>query len=150
MKVKKLGTHYIIRLDSGEEIVKTLTEFAQAKKIKSAFLLGLGAAKELTLGFYDLEKKAYIRRFFPTEWEITNLVGNIAWLEEAKQSVHQAKRDEPILHIHIVLSSSNFNTIGGHLFSGTVTATCEILIMVLDAKLKRSRDSATGLNLLTI
>ncbi len=127
----------MVRLEKGEEIVQSLVEFAETKKIKGAFLFGLGAAKELTLGCYDLEKKAYIRRFFPGDWEIAHLGGNIAWLE-----------NEPMLHLHIVIGSSNFNTISGHLFSGTVTATCEILVMTLEAKLKRSKDLATGLNLL--
>lgn len=128
--------------------MKTLTKFVVAKKIKGAFLFGLGAAKDLTLGYYDLAKKAYLRRFFPGEWEITNLVGNIAWLEDIAPSVHRAKAGDPILHIHVVLSSTNFNTVGGHLFSGTVTATCEILVIVLAAKLRRAFDSTTGLNLL--
>ncbi|MEO0093274.1 MAG: PPC domain-containing DNA-binding protein [candidate division WOR-3 bacterium] len=139
MKVKKYQTGYVLRLDKGEEIVNTLKNFIATQKIKGAFLFGLGAAKDLTLGCYDLEKKAYIRRFFPNEWEIANLIGNVAWLEA-----------EPIVHLHIVLGSANFNTVSGHLFSGTVTATCEIFIIPLATKLKRSFDLETGLNLLEV
>jgi uncharacterized protein len=139
MKAKKFRTYYVLRLEKGEEIIKTLVEFAAIKKIKGGFLFGLGAAKELTLGCYDLEKKAYIRRFFPGDWEIANLVGNIAWLG-----------DEPILHLHVVIGSSNFNTFSGHLFSGTVSATCEIFVLSLESKLKRSKDFTVGLNLLDI
>lgn len=139
MKAKKFRNYYVLRLENGEEITKSLIEFALAKKIKGAFLFGLGAAKDLTLGWYDLAKKNYLRRFFPGEWEITNLIGNIAWLE-----------DEPIVHLHIGISGSNFNPVGGHLFSGTVTATCEILVVTLEAKLKRSKDNTIGLNLLEI
>ncbi|MFB0509445.1 MAG: PPC domain-containing DNA-binding protein [bacterium] len=139
MKFKKYQKYYVLRLEKGEEIVKMLSEFVKTKKVKGAFVLGIGAGKEFTLGCFDPEKKAYIRRFFPGEWEIANLLGNISWLEQ-----------EPILHIHLVIGSSNFNTFSGHLFSGTVTATCELFVIPLDTKLKRYRDSLIGLNLLEL
>ncbi len=139
MKLKKYQRYYLLRLEKGDEIVKTVTEFVKIKKIKGAFVLGIGAGKEFTLGCFDPEKKTYIRRFFPGDWEIANLVGNISWLDE-----------ETIIHIHIVIGSTNFNTFSGHLFSGTVTATCEIFVMPLDSRLKRYRDSIIGLNLLDL
>jgi predicted DNA-binding protein with PD1-like motif len=139
MKSKKYQRYYILRLEKGEEIVKTVTEFVKTKKLKGAFVLGIGAGKEFTLGCFDPEKKTYIRRFFPGDWEITNLNGNISWLDE-----------ETIVHIHIVIGSTNFNTFSGHLFSGTVTVTCELFVMPLDTKLKRYRDSIIGLNLLDL
>jgi len=139
MKIKKYRANYVLRLEKSEEIIKTLTEFIKAKKVKGAFLFGIGAGKEFTLGCYDLAKKAYIRRFFPGDWEIANMIGNISWLE-----------DEPIIHVHMVIGSTNFSSFSGHLFSGTVTATCELFVMTLETRLKRYRDSVIGLNLLEL
>jgi predicted DNA-binding protein with PD1-like motif len=139
MQYLKIRNGYVVKLDSGEEIMSTLKDFVIDKKIKSAFLQGIGTGKELTLGYYDSKKKLYHKRAFIDEYEFASLNGNISYLGK-----------EPVIHIHCTISPENFMTYAGHLFSGKVAATCEIMITLLDKKLVRKADIKTGLNLLNL
>ncbi len=139
MKWVKNKDFYQLRLSRNEEIIGTLIEFVKKKRIKSGLILGLGAGSKFVLGYYDLNHRVYRRRQFRGEYEICSLVGNIAW-----------ENDEPICHIHILISNQRFLTFGGHLFSGKTAATCEIVILPGAKKLTRRLESATGLKLLQL
>ena len=117
MKVFDRCDSIVVVLDPGEKIMESLLKVVSDKGIKAGFLFGLGAGKNFTLGYYDLEKKEYIRKEFPEEHEITSMVGNVGILD-----------DKPILHIHITLSDREFRAFGGHLFEGTITGTLEAVI----------------------
>ena len=136
MQYLKIRNGYIVKLDSNEEIITTLKDFVLDKKIKSAFLHGIGTGKELTLGYYDSKRKMYHKRAFIDEYEFASINGNISYLGK-----------EPVIHIHCTISHLNFVTYSGHLFAGKVGATCEIMITLLDKKLYRKADIKTGLNL---
>ncbi len=129
--------YYVIRLERGEEIVASLTDFAKKTKIKGAFLYGLGVGENLTLGYFDAHKKSYIKKQFKGEYEFTSFVGNISYFEK-----------QPVIHIHVTITDKKFNASGGHLFSGFIPATLEIVVVVLTKKLIRMNDQLTGLKLL--
>lgn len=139
MQYLKIKNGYVLKLETEEEIMTTLKDFVIHQKIKSAFLQGIGTGKELTLGYYDSKQKLYHKRTFIEEYEFASLNGNISYLST-----------DPIIHIHCTISPANFVTYSGHLFSGKVAATCEILIVLLDKKLTRKADIRTGLNLLDL
>ncbi len=139
MQYIKIKSGYVIKLDTGEEIISTLKNFVRDNKIKGGFLSGIGTGNEITLGFYDAEKKVYHKRFFPDDHEFASLTGNISYLD-----------DDPIIHIHCTIGPLNFVTFSGHLFSAKVGATCEIMINLSDKKLIRKPDAKTGLNLLNL
>jgi len=139
MKVKKLESCWVIRLQKGEEIIATLTEFTQQKKIKGAFFFGLGVAHDVTLGYFDAHKKSYIKKRFAGEHEFTSLSGNIS---------HFGK--QVIVHAHATITDRRFRAFGGHVFEAYIPATCEIIVLPLSKKLKRKKNSATGLNLLDL
>ncbi|MGC8798040.1 MAG: PPC domain-containing DNA-binding protein [candidate division WOR-3 bacterium] len=139
MKYRKNGSYYQLRLERGEEIIPTLTTFVRECRIKSGVLFGLGAGTDLELGCYNLKKQAYHRRRFPGEYEICSLVGNIAWVD-----------NEPVLHIHTVISNERLTTWSGHLFAGRVAATCEIAVLPGVRKLLRQLEPDSGLKLLQL
>lgn len=139
MQYLKIKNGYVIKLEINEEIITTLKDFVIDKKIKSAFLFGIGTGKELTLGYYDSKKKMYHKRAFVEEYEFASLNGNISYLSS-----------DPIIHIHCTISPENFITYAGHLFVGKVAATCEIIIMTIEKKLQRKSDTKLGLNLLDL
>jgi len=58
--------------------------------------------------------------------------------------------NEVYLHCHITLSDEKMNAIAGHLKEGTIAATCEIVLVKLNAKLNRKYDDFIGLNFLDI
>ena len=59
MKYKKEDNFYLIFLEKGEEIVKTLTNFCKEKNINSGYIHGIGAVSEAELGAYSLTDKKY-------------------------------------------------------------------------------------------
>jgi predicted DNA-binding protein with PD1-like motif len=139
MKIKKFDTYYVVRLEKGDEIIDALKQAASNKTIKSGFFFGLGVGKDLTLGYFDAHNKYYIKKTFAGEYEFTGFSGNISKFGE-----------ETIIHCHVTITDSNFSAFGGHLFEGTVPATCEIIILPFAAALKRKKDETTGLNVLDI
>ncbi|MEO0085133.1 MAG: PPC domain-containing DNA-binding protein [candidate division WOR-3 bacterium] len=137
MRFRKNGPYYQLRLERSEEIVASLATFVRKSKLRSAFLVGLGAGENLVLGFYDLRRRRYQRRRFRGEYEITSLVGNVAWAG-----------GEPVCHVHAVISNSRLTTFSGHLFEGHVTVTCEITVMTGVRRLERRLEPDSGLKLL--
>lgn len=139
MLYKKVTGGYLLRLERGEKVMESLLKFIKKYKIRSGFMVGLGACEDLKLGYFDAVKGKYKDKVFKGEYEVTNLTGNIAYLEK-----------EPIVHAHITLSDSKFNGIAGHLWEGIVSGTMEIYIMSFGIKIMRARDEETGLNLLKL
>jgi len=139
MRYRTETSGYIIKLAIDDEIGSSLIEFAAREKIDAAHFWGIGAAKGIILGSYDITDKVYHKMELPGVWEIASLAGNLARTEEG-----------PILHIHGVFSDEKCQTRGGHVFSMTCAATVEIYLVNLSAGLVREYDEVTGLKLLNI
>jgi len=139
MQYKKVSGGYLLRIERGEEVLSSLLSFIKIFKIKSGFMVGLGACEKLKLGYFDAEKGDYMNKDLAGEYEMTSLTGNIAYLGT-----------EPIVHAHITLTDDKFKAVGGHLWSGIVSGTVEIYIMTFGSSIKRAKDEETGLNLLKL
>jgi uncharacterized protein len=137
MKSIKVNDGYLVRCDIGDEIISSLKDFAAQNKIYSGTIIGIGSIKDPELGYYDIEKKEYIRRQFEGDYELLSLAGNFARLG-----------DEIVLHGHVSLSDAQFRVIGGHLFKANVAVTTEFYIRPGGIELNRGHDDQTGLNLL--
>ena len=127
----KLG--YLLKLDEGEELLSSLSEFAAKMKIKSATLSGLGAAKSADLAHYDTKNKKYNTKRFEGMLEIVNAIGNISRLN-----------DKPSIHVHLTLGLEDYSTVAGHLMSCVVKPTCEISLICFDSKVIRKFDEKSG------
>lgn len=136
-QTSKDGDKFIIRLEKGEEIIESLIQFCTKNEIDSAYFHGLGAVENATISFYKLNQKEYVHREFNEPMEISNLLGNISKLD-----------NKLIIHAHIVLAREDFSTVSGHLGRAVTSATCEIILTKLNAKLSRKFDEKIGLNLL--
>ncbi len=137
MQFVKSDKHYVIRLEKGEPIISRVTEFCEENNITSGLFHGIGAALSAEIGFYNLADKEYSWKKINEPMEIVSLTGNISLVE-----------DKPFLHIHIVLSNSDFECFGGHLKDATVGATCEIYLTDSLTKIERKMDEEIGLKLL--
>jgi len=133
--MKFTGTEfgYIARLEPGEEIIASLSSFVKARAIGTASISGIGAAGELSIGYFDRSKKEYIKKGLSGEYEILSLTGNVSHFG-----------GEPWIHVHVVLSGADFAALGGHLFSGKVTVTVELALVVSDERIERKEDAASG------
>lgn len=140
MKYSFDGYNYLIRLDKGEKLAESLERFAAETKIEGAWVSGLGAALEATLGYYDLDKKEYVWRQFEGLREVVSLTGNLAYDEDGQF----------MFHLHGVLSGDDFQTIGGHVKDLTAGATVELFIHRAYQPTKRKLDETTGLKTLDL
>ena len=129
----------MIRLVKGEEIIATLSAFVEKQKIPGGFVFGLGAFKEATLGYFDSEKKEYVKNFFRDDMEFGSLTGSVSYFE-----------GKPFVHAHVVAGGPDARAFFGHLFSATISATGEFFVIPFDTKIERKTDPETGLNLLDL
>ena len=139
MESKKIENKYFIRIDRGEEIVSTLTEFCNKRSIKLGKIFAIGAVNEVEIGLFDPLKKEYHSNTINGTFEILSITGNIT-----------SNKDQPYLHMHIMLSDSEYNAFGGHLNRAVVSATCEVIIEEYEGKLERYFDENIGLNLIDL
>jgi hypothetical protein len=133
MKAQATRTGFTLRLDSGEEIVWTLTAFAAARGVRSGTISGLGSAAEIELGYFDRGAGEYLRRRLEGEFEILSLTGNLSELEGT-----------PFAHLHAVVGGRDFAALGGHLFHAVVTVTCELQLVTDPGVMRRVRLPGTA------
>ena len=132
-------SRYWIVLERDEEIIETLKKFALEKNIKGASIAGIGTLKDPQLGFFDLEKKEYAKKVIEGDFELLALNGNISLFE-----------GDTVVHIHTLISDSEFKSYGGHLFSGKITGTGEVIIETLDESIQRKHNKDENLNLIDL
>lgn len=124
-----------LRIDKGEEVCSSLLKIAKELNINSASISGLGASNEFTVGVFDLDKKEFIGNNFKTEYEITNLTGNLS-----------LKDNLPYLLLHGTFANLK-EVVGGHVTKCIISLTAEIVIKKTNKKINRIFDNETGLNL---
>jgi len=139
MQFRKITNGFLVRLMKGEEVISTLSTFIEEQKILGGFVFGLGALKDLTLGYFDSENKTYIKKNFPQDLEFGNVTGSISYFE-----------GKPLVHAHVTACGPDFTAVTGHMFSATISATGEFFILPSDTRIERKPDSETGLNLLEL
>lgn len=132
-----LPNSFVVRFRQGEDVVQGLLFFAKKIQLKSAWISGLGGFEEATLGFYDAKKKIYPKKSFKRV-ELTSLAGNLCKTGK-----------EYVLHTHANISDSKFKVYGGHLFTGKISATCEVFITEIK-KIERVLDKKVGLELMRL
>jgi len=136
----QLGTDkYILRLESGDDILKSLGQFATTKKMGASLLEGIGSLNKVKLGHYDFKTRKYSYETFEDDLEILSLSGNIARMNRV-----------PLPHVHVTLGRRDFSVIGGHMDEGSSANMVEIGIWKLPGKLVKSKDDEIGLNVLQL
>jgi len=129
MYYSKCNVGYVLRLEIGEEVQEAFRQFAQAVGIKGAFYQGIGTMNRAELAFFCIDQKIYERRHFDGEYELVSLTGNLS------------TQDGVIVpHSHVTLSDRNYQTFSGHLVSGIISVTAEIIFTVIDLALTRKED----------
>lgn len=135
-QVESLRT-FIVIFATGEEPIEGLKRFARENQVAGAQLTGVGAFQRVTIGFFDWQRKDYLRRTYDEQMEVLTLAGNIA-----------TKEDAPEIHAHVALAKADGTAHGGHLLEANVRPTLEVIVTETPAYLRRRFDSGTGLYLL--
>lgn len=136
MEYKRFDNTVIVRIDRGEEILEQLAAVAQKENIKLASVQALGATDSFTVGVYDTESKQYHSNEFNGAYEIVSLVGTV-----------NTMNGEFYSHLHMSAGNEKGEVFGGHLNRARVSATCELVITVINGTVDRFRDEKIGLNL---
>ena len=127
-----------LRLEKGEEVIVSLKELCEKECIDVASITGIGASDNAIIWVFSVSDKKYEKKNIIGDMEITSLCGNIT-----------RQKGAPYIHVHATLASID-NVYGGHLNEAIISATAEIFVQVMDAKIDRFFDEKTGLNLMEI
>ena len=136
MEYKRFGSKIIVRIDKDEEILEKVKELALKEKIRLAAVQALGATNSFTVGVYNVAEKKYYANTFSGSFEIVSLTGTI-----------NTMNGEFYTHLHMSAGNDKGEVFGGHLNRAVVSATCEMVVDVLDGTVDRAYDPVTGLNL---
>lgn len=136
MDYRKFGDTLLVRIDRGEEIIEQVKAVALKENITLASVQALGAIDSFTVGVYNVGEKKYYANSFEGSFEIVSLTGTI-----------DTMNDEFYTHLHLSAGNDKGEVFGGHLNRAVVSATCEMVIRLIDGKIDRQYDDVTGLNL---
>lgn len=136
MKYKRFDKTIVVRIDRGEEILDKIRELAIAENIKLASVTALGATNDFTVGVFNTAEKKYYANEFKGAFEIVSLTGTINTMD-----------GQFYTHIHMSAGNDRGEVFGGHLNRAMVSATCEMIVTVIDGEVDRYRDDDVGLNL---
>ena len=136
MEYKRFGSKILVRIDKDEEILEKVKELALKEKIRLAAVQALGATNSFTVGVYNVAEKKYYANTFSGSFEIVSLTGTI-----------NTMNGEFYTHLHMSAGNDKGEVFGGHLNRAVVSATCEMVVDVLDGTVDRAYDPVTGLNL---
>ena len=64
MEYRRFADTYVIRLDRGEKIVKSLTKLCADENVQLGCITGLGAADRVILGLFDVAKGKFSSAVF--------------------------------------------------------------------------------------
>jgi predicted DNA-binding protein with PD1-like motif len=129
---------YALIFETGDEASAGLTSFAREHNVGSAQFTAIGAFEEVELGYFDWQTKKYKKISVQEQVEVLSLVGDVA-LDE---------KDLPQVHAHVVVGRSDGTTRGGHLLSGRVRPTLEVMLVESARALRRRFDPESGLALI--
>jgi predicted DNA-binding protein with PD1-like motif len=142
VRSKRLGGEQrsdVLVFEKGDEVIESLLEFAKRERLTSGSFTAIGAFSDVTLGFFERERKEYKRIPLQEQVEVLTLAGDIT-----------VKESEPQVHAHVVVGKADGSAWGGHLLAGHVWPTLELVLVESPDELRRTLDEETGLPLITM
>ena len=136
MEYRRFGNTIVARIDRGEEILAAVREIAGAEHIQLASISALGATNDFTVGVYNVDEKQYHANDFKGNFEIVSLTGTVSTMNGGFYA-----------HLHMSAAGETGAVVGGHLNRAVISATCEMVLRLLDGRAERRFDPETGLNL---
>lgn len=128
---------FIFTLKEGDHLFNAILQCADAIKLKSGIITGLGALRDITIGFYNRATCQHHSKLFSGDYEITSLTGNVTFAESDR-----------FIHIHAALGDENFHVFGGHIISAYASAATEISIIPLTYEIHRNYNPSLGIKII--
>jgi uncharacterized protein len=130
---------FVLVFEQGDEVMAGLRAFAKEANLTGARLTAIGAFRDVTLGFFDPDRKEYLKLVLGEQVEVLSLLGNV--------TVHE---ERPAVHAHVVVGKRDGSAHGGHLLEAHVRPTLEVIVVESPRHLHRQHDRETGLALIRI
>ncbi|MBV9878591.1 MAG: DNA-binding protein [Verrucomicrobia bacterium] len=130
---------FVLIFNTGDHVVAGLKAFAKEQHLAASHFTAIGAFKEVSLGYFDSEKKDYLKIPVHEQVEVLSMVGDI--------TINDGK---PNIHAHVVLGKRDGSTCGGHLLEAEVRPTLEVILTESPAHLERRFDKEAGLALISL
>jgi predicted DNA-binding protein with PD1-like motif len=131
---------FAVVFDSGDEAFAGLSAFARDRRLSAAQITAIGAFEKAVLGYFDWQRKDYVRIPVNEQVEVVSLIGDVALGPDG----------DPKLHAHVVLGRRDGVALGGHLLEGRVRPTLEVVVVESPAHLRKKHDPETGLALIRL
>lgn len=143
MRTKEIREHgrrvVVAILDKGDEALSGITEAARTHSLDAAQITAVGAFAQAEVGYFDRDKRDYDHIRVDEQVEVLSLLGDIADQDGA-----------PTVHAHAVLGRRDGSVVGGHLLSGQVWPTLEVILTEVAPELAKRVDTETGLALIDL
>ncbi len=130
---------WVLIFDKGDEVVSGLTRFAAEQRLGGSRFTAIGAFSDVSLGYFDRERKDYRKVPVDEQVEVLVLAGDIA-----------LRDSRPQVHAHVVIGKADGTAHGGHLLEAHVWPTLELILVESPRHLQRKFDEETGLALIRL
>lgn len=135
MDYRRFDNTIIARMDKGEEILEQLEKIARKENIRLASVSALGATNDMTVGVFRTQEKKYYANHFTGDMEIVSLTGTVSTMAGNYYA-----------HLHMSAGDAQGHVFGGHLNKCVISATCEMVIQVINGEVDREFNETVGLN----
>jgi hypothetical protein len=122
-----------------EEAMEGISRVASQFDLAGSSFMGIGAFSSAMLGYFERSDRDYKRIPVDDQVEVLALTGNVASHEDGVK-----------VHAHVVAGKSDGTAIGGHLISGTVWPTLEVVLTEPANELTRVYDDYVKLPLIDL
>jgi predicted DNA-binding protein with PD1-like motif len=126
VQAEKTPFGFMLVLEPGDELIRTLTALARQEDIDGATIAGSGRVHELELGFYDPLTGACTRKNLCEHLEMCSLIGTVPLVD-----------GEPFPQLHGVFGRGDFTTIGGQVFEAVCGELIEVGVYTMVTPLVR-------------
>ena len=131
---------FALIFETGDEAAAGLLEFAKKNNIGAAHFTGIGAFRDVVLGYFEWGVKDYKRIPLREQVEVLSLIGDVSWDEQTG----------PKIHAHVVVGRSDGSAHGGHLLEAHVRPTLEVILVESPKHLQRKYDPESRLGLIRL
>lgn len=107
-----------LRLDHDDDILGRIKEVVQSESSTFVFTTGLGMIHDFELGYFD--NGQYVKKHYSEPHELLAMQGSVS------------SNGDPRVHIHVAVANRNHEAFGGHLLSGRVWMSNELVLLALD------------------
>ena len=136
MEYQRFKNTIVARIDRGEEILSQIKAISEKEGICLAQISAIGAIDRFIVGAFHPATKQYASKEFHGDYEIVSLSGTV-----------NTMNGEFYCHCHLSAANASGAVVGGHLNEAHVSATCEMVLQVIDGVVDRRFSEEIGLNL---